>query len=142
MTNDCQYNTLDFRIARTTPYQRGGYRVAVRGLSFHFDELAQAFDIRDISAGGCSLNAPVALFTIDRIFDGDLHIGNTSYITHLKMKVVRHIADNCVACAFQVLSCLQGILLDKLVLEVQKRNIVAHTARRKREEEKCRHMLR
>ena len=139
--DDNRHETLDFTIALGSPRQRGRYRVATRGLSLHLDGLAQTFGIHDLSSGGCNLYAPAELLAIGRIFDGDLHIGNTSYLAQLTIKVVRHITDHNIACSFQALSRQQEIMLDKLLLEIQKRNIANHTARRKREKDRWQHML-
>ena len=139
---DSRHATLDFHIALDSPRQRGRYRVATRGLSLYLDDLAQTFDIHDLSASGCNLHAPAGLLAMGRIFDGDLQIGNTSYLAHLKIKVVRHITDNNVACTFQAMSRRQEIMLDKLLLEIQKRNIATHAAQRRRVKNRWRHMLR
>jgi len=142
MPDDSRHATLDFHIALHSPHHRGRYRVATRGLSLYLDYLAQTFDIHDLSSSGCNLLAPAGLLAMGRIFNGDLQIGNASYLAHLKIKVVRHITDNNVACAFQAMSRQQEIRLDKLLLEIQKRNIATHTARIKRKKDKWRHTLR
>jgi len=142
MPNHSPYATLDFHIALQSPHQRERYRVVTRGLSLYLDDLAQTFAIHDLSSSGCSLHTQTELLVVNRIFDGDLHIGNTSYLTHLTIKVVRHIANSYVACTFQAMSRRQEIMLDKLLLEIQKRNIATHAARRQREKDTWRHMLR
>jgi hypothetical protein len=126
------YATLDFHVTLNSPRERGRYRVAARGLSLYLDDVAQKFDLSDCSSAGCRLSAPAKLLTVGRIFDGDLHTGNTSYLTGLKIKVVRHLADNNVACVFQALTRRQEIMLDKLLLEMQKRSIATHATQRKR----------
>jgi hypothetical protein len=133
MTSDSRYDALDFYIAQNSPHQRGRYRVAARGLALYLDDVAQTFDIHDLSSSGCSLRAPAELLAVGRIFNSDLHIGTASYLAGLELKVIRHIADGIVACVFQSLSRQQEIMLDKLLLEIQKRSIVTHAARRKRE---------
>jgi len=125
------YATLDFYIALSAPRERTRYRVTAQGLSLYLDDMAQRFDIRDCSSAGCRLSAPAKLFTVGRIFDGDLHVNNTSYLAGLKIKVVRHIADNSVACVFQALTRRQEIMLDKLLLEIQKHSIATHAIQRK-----------
>ena len=132
MTDDSRYDALDFHIAQNSRHQRGRYRVAAHGLSLHLEDVAQAFEIGDLSAGGCSLLAPPALLTVGRIFNGDLHIGDTSYLVDLKIKIIRHITNNSIACAFQALNRQQELALDKLLLEIQKRSIATHAARKKR----------
>ena len=132
MANDSLYDMLDFYIEQHAKHQRGRYRVAVRGLTLYLDDIAQTFDIRDLSSSGCSLRAQAALLAVGRIVNGNLHIGSTGYLMDLTIKVIRHIADDSVACAFQALSRRQEIMLDKLLLEIQKRSIATHTARRKR----------
>ncbi|MDR0239173.1 MAG: PilZ domain-containing protein [Deltaproteobacteria bacterium] len=132
MANDSLYDVLDFYIEQHSTHRRGSYRVAVRGLTLYLDDIAQAFDIRDLSSSGCSLRAQAALLAVGRIVNGNLHIGNTGYLMGLTIKVIRHIADDSVACVFQALSRRQEIMLDKLLLEIQKRSIATHTARRKR----------
>jgi hypothetical protein len=133
MLDDDRYATLDFHFALNSPRQRGRYRVATRGLSLYLDDLAQTFDICDLSSSGCRLRAPAELFTVGRILNSNLHIGSTSYLAGIKLKVIRHIANNSIACVFQALSRQQEIMLDKLVLEIQKRSITTHAAWRKRE---------
>ena len=141
MMDDNRHETLDFSIVLDSPRQRGRYRVVTRGLSLYLDALAQTFDIHDLSSNGCNLHAPAELFATGRIFYGDLHIGKTNYLAQLTIKVVRHIADHNVACSFQALNRQQEFMLDKLLLEIQKRNIVNHTARRKREKDRWQHIL-
>ena len=132
MLNDNCYNALDFHITQNSPQQRGSYRVAAYGLSLYLDDVAQSFAIRDLSSSGCSLHAPADLFTIGRIFSGDLHVGDTNYLVDLRLKVIRHITGSSIACSIQTLSRRQEIMLDKLLLEIQKRSIATHAARRKR----------
>ena len=132
MPHSSPYDALNFSIALHTPRQRGHYRVAARGLSMYLDDAEQAFDIGDLSSSGCNLHAPAELLAVGRIFDGVLHIGDASYLADLKLKVVRHVNNNSVACIFQALSRQQEITLDTLLLEMQKRGIATHTARRKR----------
>ena len=134
------YTTLDFFIALNSPRERGRYRVVAEGLALYLEDMAEKFDIHDCSSAGCSLYAPAKLFTVGKIFDGDLHIGNSGYLAGLKSKVVRHIADNSVACAFQALTRRQEIMLDKLLLEMQKRSIATQATRRKGKH-RWRHML-
>jgi hypothetical protein len=141
MTDDRRYGTLNFYLERNSLHQRGSYRVATHGLSLYLDDVAQTFDIHDLSSGGCSLHAPAEPFAVGRIFNGDLHIGDTTYLANLKLKVIRHIADSGVACVFQSLSRRQEFMLDKLVLEIQKRNITTHAARKKRKNHSCRNAL-
>ena len=132
MPLNSHYDALHFSIALNSPRQRGRYRVATHGLSMHLDDAEQAFEIGDLSSSGCNLHAPAELLAIGRICDGDLHIGNASYITNLTLKVVRHITNNSIACIFQALSRQQEITLDALLLEIQKRGITTHATRRKR----------
>ena len=133
MIDDGRYDALDFHIAKNSlPQQRGRYRIATHGLSLYLDDVAQMFGIHDISSSGCSLRAPAELLAVGRIFDGDLHIGDVSYIVGLKLKVIRHIANNNVACVFNDLSHQQEFTLDKLLLEIQKRSISTHAMRMKR----------
>jgi hypothetical protein len=133
MTDDNRYEALDFHVARTSPHHRGSYRVFTHGLSLYLDDVTQTFDIRDLSSSGCHLNAPAEQLAVGRIFNGDLHIGGTGYLADLKLKVSRHIDGNSIACVFQALSRQQEIMLDKLLLEIQKRSIATHAAWSKRE---------
>ena len=133
MIDDRPYDALDFHIEQHSKHQRESYRVAVQGLTLHLDDVGQAFDIHDLSANGCSLHASAALLAVGRIFNGDLRIGNTRYLADIRIKVIRHIANSSVACVFQALSGQQELMLDKLVLEIQKRGIATYTARRKKE---------
>ena len=133
MIDDSCYDALDFSITQNSPRRRGRYRVDTSGLTLFLDDVAQTFDILDFSSSGCSLHAPAELFTVGRIFNGDLHIGNTSYLANLKLKVIRHITNGSIACAFHALSSQQELMLDKLSLEIQKRSIASHAMWGKRE---------
>ena len=139
---DDSYDTLDFSIVPNSPRRRGRYRVAVHGLSLYLDDAAQTFDIGDLSSSGCYLRSPAELLAVGRIFNSDLYIGTTGFLTGIKLKVIRHVAGSGAACAFQALSRQQEIILDKLLLEIQKRNIATPAARRKREKPACRNTLR
>ena len=136
------HDALDFSIAQHSACQRGRYRVAAHGMSLYLDDVAQAFDIGDLSSGGCHLRAPAALLAVGRIFNSCLYIGNTAYLADIKLKVIRHIASGGIACAFQALSRRQESMLDKLILTIQKRSIAAHAARKEREKHPCRNTLR
>ena len=133
MADDCRYDALDFYIEQHFKHQRSGYRVAARGLTLYLDDIAQRFDILDLSSNGCRLRASAEPLAAGRILSGDLYIGNAGYLADLAVKVIRHIADNSVACAFQALSRQQEIMLDRLLLEIQKRSIAAPAARKKGE---------
>jgi hypothetical protein len=132
MPHSNSYDALHFSLTLHSPRQRGRYRAATRGLSMHLDDVEQAFDIGDLSSGGCNLRAPAELLAVGRSFDAALHIGKVSYLADLRLKVVRHIANGSVACVFQGLSRRQEITLDTLLLEIQKRELVTHAVRRRR----------
>jgi hypothetical protein len=108
----------------------------------YLDDVEQTFDIGNLSSSGCHLRAPAELLAVGRILDSELYIGKTRYLTGIKLKVIRRLTGSGVACAFQSLSGRQEIILDKLLLEIQKRNIATPAARRKREKPACRNTLR
>ena len=135
MSDDSCDDVLDFSLTPHTKHPRDSFRVAPHGLTLYLEDVAQSFDIRDLSASGCSLHAPAGLLTVGRIISGDLHIGDARYINALTLKVVRHITDTSVACVFQTLSRRQGIMLDRLLLEIQKRSIAPLVARGKRNQQ-------
>ena len=132
MQHNSAYDTLKYSIMLNFPRRRGRYRIPTRGLSIYLDDAERAFDIRDLSTSGCNLHAPAELLAVGRICNCDLHIGNASYLTDLKLKVIRHITFDSVACIFQSLSSRQESTLDKLLLELQKRSIATHAVRRRR----------
>jgi len=132
MADDSLYDVLDFHIEAHAKHPRGRYRVAAHGLTLYLDDVAQTCDIRDISSSGCSLRAPAELLATGRICNGDLHIGGAKYLMELTIKIIRHIDNNNVACVFHALSRRQEIMLDKLLLEIQKRSIATHAARKNR----------
>ncbi|MDR0467039.1 MAG: PilZ domain-containing protein [Deltaproteobacteria bacterium] len=142
MTVENHCSTLDFRIALNSPHGRERFRVYINGLSLLLDDVEQTFNIRDISSTGCNLCAEAKSLAVGRTFDGDLHIGGAGYIAGIKVKIVRHVANNSVACIFRALTRQQEIKLDKLLLEIQKRDIATLATRRKRKTYRCRHMLR
>jgi hypothetical protein len=113
----------DFHFTSDSPGRRDYFRVAACDLFLRVHELQQALAVRDISASGCSFDAPAARFPEGRILRGDLHVADAAYLTDLRLKVIRRITENRVACSFQQLTLHQEFALDKLVLETQKRDI-------------------
>lgn len=111
---------LSFSIDDVLPHQRNAYRAMVRGLLARVDEGEEVYSVSDISAGGCSIQNPPEGFLGGRIVRLQLEVRGVPLLSGVEAKVVRVKDDGSAACAFVALNRQQELVLDKLVLEIQK----------------------
>lgn len=103
--------------------QRDAFRALVRGLQVRILENNAVHDIHDISGIGCRLDACNETYTTGRILHLHLEVKGKVILADIQARVVRCTPDAIVACSFQELTRSQEYALDKLVLEIQKRQI-------------------
>lgn len=110
--------------------RRQAFRAVPPGVTARVRETLDSFDVNDISAGGVCMTVPEVVFAKGRTLRIDLLIAGRLFLPDLEALVVRAVPGEC-ACAFQNLTRRQELKLDKLVLEIQKREII----RRRQERE-------
>lgn len=103
--------------------QRDAFRALVRGLQVRVLENNAVHDIHDISSIGCRLDACKGTYTTGRILHMHLEVKGKVILADIQARVVRCTPDRIMACSFQELTRVQEYALDKLVLEIQKRQI-------------------
>ena len=126
----------EFNFDYETGTRRRAYRISIPGLYVRIRGLEHAFPVQDISATGVAFENTYRQHLDYQPGDEmelDLLIKDRTYLEELKALLVRH-RDFMLACEFHDLGLHQEAGLDKLVLEVQKKWIVAK--KKKRAEEK------
>ena len=112
---------LSFSIGESElPHQRTAYRALVRGLLLKVDDDSGRYNVYDISSSGCSIQNPPEVYDLGRLLTVQLEVRGAPLVRDLSAKVVRVNADGSVACTFVGVTRQQELILDKLVLEVQK----------------------
>lgn len=121
----CQNDDASLPVDRCFACRRRAYRATVRGLQLRVEDDDRLYNVCDISGAGCGLCAPPGTYTyeVGRILSVRLEAGGKILLPGLRAKVVRSLPDCMVACSFQELTQRQEYALDKLVLEIQKRQI-------------------
>ncbi|ABB38337.1 type IV pilus assembly PilZ [Oleidesulfovibrio alaskensis G20] len=108
--------------------QRRAFRTRIRGLEAFLEERGTFLPVRDISATGCSVDGDEQGFGIGDDFRIDLFVNKKLFIAGLLLRVVRLLPDGGLGCSFEELDRRQEARLDKLILEVQKRQIAMKRA--------------
>ena len=114
---------IQFTLEESEPLNRGAYRIKVRGLQARIEDDNTLHDVYDVSAMGCGMLAPQSSYEIGRILSISLEARRTPLVSGLRARVVRYVGQDIVACCFQESTLAQEYALDKLVLEIQKRQI-------------------
>lgn len=114
---------FDFDVDNSAPQQRGAYRAMVRGIQARILASNALYEVYDISISGCSIAAPLHSFTIGTIMEMDFEIKGKTLIRSLKTKVMRHVPSGLVGFCFVEPTRQHETVLDKIILEVQKRQI-------------------
>ncbi|AAS96700.1 PilZ domain-containing protein [Nitratidesulfovibrio vulgaris] len=128
-----EFDDFDFSLP-TTHGARQAYRALVQGVAAVVPSHG-LYAVRDISALGLALLAPCDAFVDGEHFRLDLFVDGEPYIEGLLAHVVRRCDAGLVACSFDGPNRAQEEHLDKLVLEVQKRQIAERKAAEQRNEE-------
>lgn len=114
------------------PGARRSYRATLPGLTAV--AAGRAFPVNDISSGGMCVTMPASRLSRGQALQFDLFIAGRLFLKDVHAKVVRPSATEC-AYVFENLTSQQETKLDKLILELQKREIVRQ--RQAREAEKA-----
>lgn len=114
---------LDFSLDSQTPTHRSAFRAMVRGIQARILSSNALYEVYDISAHGCSMAAPLHDFTIGTLVDIELEIKGRTLLRGLEAEVARHVPSGLVGFFFPALTELQEEVLDKIILEIQKRQI-------------------
>lgn len=117
------FSDFSFDIESSETTSRNAFRVIFSGMYVHVNGLAKVFSVVDISAIGFSFSAKSTKFDVSGRIVIDIIIAKKIVIKGLQAEIIRLLQDNVVACAFREVSRHQEYDLDKLVLEIQKRNI-------------------
>lgn len=121
----------DFKINYKPSTPRKCYRMSLENLYVKTKDTL--FQGRDISCAGVSFFIPKDhSFQLKETLEIELILENKTLIK-TKAKVVR-IKDNYLACAFENLSLREERLLDKIVLEAQKKELEAKKLKEKESE--------
>ncbi|WP_291321719.1 PilZ domain-containing protein [Desulfonatronospira sp.] len=122
----------EFTFDYETNTRRKAYRVAIPGLFVHIKGRHQAFPVQDISASGVALKIETGQeleVETGQELELELLIRDKTFLEDLKARVIRH-KDSMLACEFHNLDLHQEARLDKLVLEIQKKWILAEKKKR------------
>ena len=100
---------------------RQSYRATLPGLTAVI--AGRAFPVSDISSGGMCVTMPGGRLAKGQALQFDLFIAGRLFLKDVHAKVVRPSAKEC-AYVFENLSSQHEMKLDKLILELQKREII------------------
>jgi c-di-GMP-binding flagellar brake protein YcgR len=112
-------NKLSFSYDSTSSVPRQAYRAQVPGLMARDVATGTPYHVRDISAGGTSLEDPAGVYKTGDVLVIDVLIKDRVIIPGLKALVARHV-ETIAGLKFTDLTQRQEEHLDKLVLEIQK----------------------
>ncbi|MFP5223483.1 MAG: PilZ domain-containing protein [Acidobacteriota bacterium] len=112
-------NKLTFTYETPSSMPRQSYRARVPGLVGRDIASQTVYHVRDISAGGVSLEDPAGALKIGDVLEMDVLIRDRVIIADLRAEVARHVGTTA-GLKFTGLTRHQEERLDKLVLEVQK----------------------
>ncbi len=117
------YDQLDVRYECSTP--RKAYRVSIPGLKVRINDSSNEHQALDISSGGVDFSFDIQSnpkLEHQQEITLSLIIRNRVFLENLKARVVKT-GETFAACEFLDIPLRQEALLDKLVLEVQKKMI-------------------
>lgn len=112
-------NKLTFTYETPSGMPRQAYRARVPGLVGRDIASQTVYHVRDISAGGVSLEDPARALKTGDVLELDVLIRDRVIIAGLRAEVARHV-ETTAGLKFTGLTRHQEERLDKLVLEVQK----------------------
>lgn len=102
---------------------RRSYRATLPGLTAVVTGHPKAFPVNDISSGGMCVTMPAGRLSKGQVLPFDLFIVGRLFLKDVRARVVRPSAAEC-AYVFEGLAPQQEAKLDKLILELQKREII------------------
>lgn len=120
---------FNFRYAGPENKGRASFRVAIRNALVRISGREQPYVLENISASGLAFHAAGTEFRVGEGFVADITGRKRNFIDGLKLEVVRvNREDGVVACRMVDLDSDSEALIDKLVLEVQKRELARKRA--------------
>lgn len=117
------YSELSIDLPSSDNVSREAYRTSFRGLHVYIDEWSDLFKVMDISATGCSIHVTSTNYEVSQIIYLDIIIAKKIIVKSLQTEIVRLLSDSVIACAFRELSSKQEYTLDKLMIEIQKKQV-------------------
>lgn len=127
---------FDFSIPDDMLSSRKAFRARIPGLEIYVDKHGAKYPIKDISALGMAILDPKKnSFREGEIFEFDLYLNKKLFAGELFAKVKRILNNGVVGCSFEGMDSKQEQILDKLVLEVQKRLIALKKVKAMKEKE-------
>ena len=124
---------FDFVLPEDDANKRGAFRAQVAGLKARISGSSRDFPVRDVSAAGCALHDETGRrFRQGDVFELEIRLNDKPLLTQAAVTVKRVLDNGLIGCSFVGLSSRQEALLDKLVLEVQKRMIALKKAKDKK----------
>jgi hypothetical protein len=112
---------------------RQAYRTRVPGLQVRVREMKQSFDVKDLSASGFAFSSTLGKFHEGDKYEVDLLLNKKAILVGIEVNVARVLKNGIVGCKFEELDRRNEARLDKLVLEVQKRQIAMRKASKPKE---------
>lgn len=119
---------FDFKMPEEGGSQRKAFRARVPGLEAWLSKQKKTLPIADLSAGGLALMDPDGILREGEIVEFDLLLSKKLFLSKVRAQVMRKLPNGTAGCNFDTLDRQQEALLDKLVLEVQKRLIALKRA--------------
>ncbi len=109
--------------------KRRAFRVNIRGMQVRIPARDETYPARDLSAVGMCIMASEGTFEWGEVFEIEIIMEDSVYISNLFAKVQRILPDGLVGVSFEELDPRNEARLDKLVLETQKQMIDQKRAR-------------
>lgn len=122
---------VDFDFRYTGPENKGrvSYRVAIQNALVRIEGREHPYALENISATGLAFHATGSEFKAGQMLVADITGQKRSFLSGLKLEVVRvNKEEGIVACRMVDLDSDNEALIDKLVLEVQKRELARKRA--------------
>ncbi|MGE4296435.1 MAG: PilZ domain-containing protein [Desulfovibrionaceae bacterium] len=116
-------NEFSFQLSDDAKGSRAAYRARVPGLEAWVEKHSFSFSVMDLSAAGIGLMDSNQLLTAGELLEFDLLLNKKLILSRCTARVMRILNNGLAGCTFEALDRHQEALLDKLVLEVQKRMI-------------------
>ena len=120
---------FDFHYTGPENKNRVTYRVSIQDALVHIEGHAAPYALSNISASGLAFYAPDAGFNHGEELIADITGKKRGFLKGLKLEIVRvNRKEGIVACKMVDLDSDNEALIDKLVLEVQKRELARKRA--------------
>ena len=123
-----------FQMPEDMQGSRAAYRARVPGLEAWVEKHGFSFSVMDLSAAGIGFMDSNQLLTAGELLEFDLLLNKKLILPGCTARVMRILNNGLAGCTFEGLDRHREALLDKLVLEVQKRMIALRKTKAAQEE--------